>query len=436
MNVKTQLSRSPTWQALGCFCGIMMSLTSPVHAQTRSPLGAVLTVRASDFTTILSHNDPTRVFVLHYNTDFRTLSFIPSGSSVETDILIRLPRALLDPIRNINYTAAIREVTPGSEPTTVAVTPWNGGYVSGSGGTGFYLIPLQNWQAFTTANGGKLPSWLNYVRLPIRNLTEDMVLVAYDPPFAQAIVLTGGGFDWRPINTGTATDPNNRVLPVRTLIPNLDAPPPTGPSFRLTSNEPGQVGAVWFPNKQYVAGGFLSTFQFQMTGMGAVRSNIEPGADGFAFVIQNYSLSLPRFLGGYLGYHGIPNSLAIEFDTYWNREFGFFDPDGNHISVHTQGIYPNTVDERASVGRTSAVPLLNDGAPHLVQILYQPGTLSLFVDNLQYPALVVRGIDFTRFLRLDAGHAWLGFTAGTGAAFQNHDILNWDFRVLSSSIQN
>jgi hypothetical protein len=164
-------------------------------------------------------------------------------------------------------------------------------------------------------------------------------------------------------------------------------------------------------------------------------------------VVQNYSLQLPRLPGGFLGYHCIPNSLAVEFDTYNNRNEAyldgclnridaFFDPDGNHISVHTLGTAPNSSSESYSRGRRSVSSLLNDGAPHLVQILYQPGTLSVYLDDMVNPFLVVPGLDLTSVLNLDAGRAWLGFTAGTGASFQNHDIVNWNVRSLASPIQN
>ena len=38
--------------------------------------------------------------------------------------------------------------------------------------------------------------------------------------------------------------------------------------------------------------------------------------------------------GSGLGYDGLPNTLSIELDTYFN--FELLDPYENHISVHTQ----------------------------------------------------------------------------------------------------
>ena len=52
---------------------------------------------------------------------------------------------------------------------------------------------------------------------------------------------------------------------------------------------------------------------------------------------------------------GISNSIAIEFDTSHNIDFG--DPDDNHISVHTRGLLPNSPDQ-TPVCTAQRVPVL------------------------------------------------------------------------------
>ena len=47
------------------------------------------------------------------------------------------------------------------------------------------------------------------------------------------------------------------------------------------------------------------------------------GADGFAFVLQNDRRFALGEGGMSLGYGGIANSLAVEFDTYYNPEPAF-----------------------------------------------------------------------------------------------------------------
>jgi hypothetical protein len=202
-----------------------------------------------------------------------------------------------------------------------------------------------------------------------------------------------------------------------------------GTGFRLTPSFRYQRGAVWLADRQLTATGFQSTFQFRITNPGGLvqwsPQGYQRGGDGFAFVIQNYTVPVLGAFAGYLGYHGIPRSLAVEFDTWWNAEPGFYDPNGNHISVHTRGGGGNSASELASVARTTAIPFLKDGATHVVRIDYTPGTLRVFVDNMTTPVLTVPNLDLSSLLGLTDGRAWVGFTAGTGSAYQTHDVLSW-----------
>src|SRR6202030_13390 len=101
----------------------------------------------------------------------------------------------------------------------------------------------------------------------------------------------------------------------------------SGTALRLTRAKGDRSGAVWFSEKQPVASGFETTFQFQLTQQGGLGH----GADGFAFVLQN---SGPDALGGHGSAGGfavtdpeyrhreraIPWSIAVFFDTYRNKE--------------------------------------------------------------------------------------------------------------------
>jgi len=199
--------------------------------------------------------------------------------------------------------------------------------------------------------------------------------------------------------------------------------------FHLTLPAPYQRGAVWLAGKQPIAGGFQTTFQFQISRIGGIVEQspfgLQAGGDGFAFVIQNYSLPVVGPFAGFLGYHGIPNSLAVEFDTWWNGEPGFFDPNGNHVSVHSRGVAPNSVSESASLGQATQIPFLKDGAVHTARVDYTPGTLRVFVDDPNTPVLTIPNLNLATLLSLDNGSAWVGFTAGTGSAYEAHDILAW-----------
>jgi Bacterial lectin len=201
----------------------------------------------------------------------------------------------------------------------------------------------------------------------------------------------------------------------------------------LTGNEGLQTGAAWLPDKQQVQDGFEVAFGWQIN-----RANPRQGADGFAFVIHNADgQPFPHILIGEgrhgLGYQGIPNSVAVEFDTLQNpsADFGLGtlgDPNGNHISVQTRGTEPNNANTDFSLGYTTqgtpAIPLFADGRVHTTKVAYKPGTLTIFLDDLTKPVLTVP-VDLGTKLRLDEGKAWVGFTGATGRRFQAHDILSF-----------
>jgi hypothetical protein len=184
-----------------------------------------------------------------------------------------------------------------------------------------------------------------------------------------------------------------------------------------------EAGSAWFITKQLVQDGFETTFHFQITALGgSLDCEGKTGGDGFAFVIQNERVSALGRSGGSIGYDGIANSLAVEFDTWCNPN----DPNGNHVSVHTRGTYLNSNDEAFSLGSSTTIPNISDGNAHTVKINYVPGTMRIFLDNFMTPVLEV-SVDLASTLNLDGGQAWVGFTAATGGAQENHDLLNWSF---------
>jgi hypothetical protein len=82
--------------------------------------------------------------------------------------------------------------------------------------------------------------------------------------------------------------------------------------LRLTIDQPDQSGAAWLLEKQQVQQGFEATFDWQIT------KTRQRGADGFAFVIQNTNNVALGAGGSGIGYSGIANSIAVEFDTTQN----------------------------------------------------------------------------------------------------------------------
>lgn len=207
--------------------------------------------------------------------------------------------------------------------------------------------------------------------------------------------------------------------------------------LRLTQDGQGySAGSAWYITRQSVANGFTTVFQFQITHEGQ-------SADGFAFVLQNASnfgeggqLSALGGVGGDIGYGStgdetsIDNSLAVEFDTFQNS----WDPNANHVAVQSCGTGNNTPDhnqicnsEQSSNLGIAAMPGVNlaDGKVHTVILQYDPGTLSIFVDNAAIPVLTVT-VQIANLLSLnEGGTAYVGFTGATGALTENGDIMSW-----------
>ncbi|HEX3887081.1 MAG TPA: PEPxxWA-CTERM sorting domain-containing protein [Phenylobacterium sp.] len=196
---------------------------------------------------------------------------------------------------------------------------------------------------------------------------------------------------------------------------------------------------------------FSTQFQFQMSGGGGINP-----ADGFTFVVA----ANPTGLGGEgfgLGYAGVANSVAVEFDTFYNGPGsvanngggannddidGANNPSSNHVAIDTNGILTNTdltdVYGVASCGFTNGTPAessnqtpgcLSNGDVWTANISYNGSqlTVALFdpAKGAAFVALDSVDIDLASLLGTD--QAFVGFTASTGAGFQNTDILNWSF---------
>ncbi|MBX4212332.1 hypothetical protein KW787_02650 [Candidatus Pacearchaeota archaeon] len=190
--------------------------------------------------------------------------------------------------------------------------------------------------------------------------------------------------------------------------------------LRLTNGQ-FQSSSVWYDIPQAVDKGFTTTFQFQASGSG----------DGLAFVLQNESLSALGGEGAGLGYSGISNSLAIEFDFYpnlfgeqiWTADYP------NEISLQTRGILPNHPASNYSLEHTVARQKINSGDINTVKIDYIPGSLQVFMNEMDYPMLMA-SVDLLTILDLPQKEAIVGFTGGTGESSSTQDILNWSFNSV------
>jgi len=195
---------------------------------------------------------------------------------------------------------------------------------------------------------------------------------------------------------------------------------------RLTPAQRGQAGGLWFSTRQGIENGFETDFRFQFTERGG------HGADGLAFVIQNNETPLLGRTGHAMGFQGIPNSLVVKFDPYHykNKEYVKYD----EVAVlKNNSLKVSPANEGVIGSATNAV--FTDGQIHTVKIIYTPGNLKVFLDDLSNPLLTVP-VDLSEAIASDGGRAWVGFTAATGADFYNHDLIGWSFNSSAEPIQN
>jgi len=242
--------------------------------------------------------------------------------------------------------------------------------------------------------------------------------------------------------------------------------------LRMNSN--AYPSSVWFDTQQPLNMGFTTYFAFQIHRPAACCA---PG-DGFAFVMQNSSATdycgsgagktaLGAPSGG-VGYTGIENSIAVEFDTTQDA----WDPNGNHTAIQSCGTLPNSpahivgsfpicggkfdvssclanpngIDAGADLPHLGVVCGDNgcqDGAVHQVVIEYtgssgdNAGNIKIYVDppfingthTPQPNAVPQVSIPFTveQVISLNNNAGYVGFTASQTNASQTTDLLIWEF---------
>jgi len=273
-------------------------------------------------------------------------------------------------------------------------------------------------------------------------------------------------------------------------------------AIQLTPATQSQKSSVWFSIPQKVTNGFTSYFAFRIKPGTPPSGYAPPTADGIAFVLQNAegctddeegcveSGSGPNVVGndgGNIGYGGIDNSLASEFDTFDNSEFSDpsndtntpsnpgnlpyqVGPPANHIAVQSCGVGANSPTHKSPtsggclVGGTSGInnqlPItLADGHIHEAVIEYSgengnpANLLQIYIDPTFVTGTHTPVATATPVISLtyDVGDtdsygldlldtncpygdcpgpfdsAYVGFTAGTGGEYETQTILSWTF---------
>ncbi len=232
----------------------------------------------------------------------------------------------------------------------------------------------------------------------------------------------------------------------------------TGNVLRLTPSVGGQWGTVFNNNRISLSNNksFSTYFEFNMNSGGGLTVNGKQWtwADGLVFTVQTTSNGAGG-AGLGLGYSGIGKSVGVEFDTFRNGpEIGNLgDPAGigsngsdsiytNHVAVDING----DVNHRFQREATSANGFVGDyrnldNTPD-IRMRENTATQHAWIDyNGDDKTIEVRmsttdkrpnnfvlrktGLDLTNILKSD--DVYVGFTASTGSAWQEHNITKWYF---------
>ena len=194
-----------------------------------------------------------------------------------------------------------------------------------------------------------------------------------------------------------------------------------GTALQLTDGLAGEAGAGWYGQPLNVQS-FTTDFSIQMT------PGTTPQADGMAFVIQNAPAGLQALgpAGGGLGYGpdqptgtgGIPNSMAIKFDTVNNAGET---PDST--GLYTNGASPTV----PFVDLTNSGITFTNTHVFKVHMTYDGTTLTMTITDATTNASFTNSWPINIPSVIGSPTAYVGFTAGTGAQTAVQSVLGWSF---------
>lgn len=201
-----------------------------------------------------------------------------------------------------------------------------------------------------------------------------------------------------------------------TAVPTNDST--NGSYIRLTTASFLEAGSVFLQNPISFAEGtsFSTFFSFRL---------ISNGADGITFTVQSDASTALGEPGGGLGYYGINNSVAIDYDTYLDPG----DPSANYIGLDWGGTVANH-------GYGTPTNKLSDGNIWYSWIDYNGATGDLEVRASELPtrpATPILTSTINILTNLNSALAYFGFTAGTGSEFDQQEILSWQLSVGTES---
>jgi VCBS repeat-containing protein len=189
-----------------------------------------------------------------------------------------------------------------------------------------------------------------------------------------------------------------------------------GSAYVITQAIDSQAGALWSNSKVSLNTSFTISAELFF---GAY----DDGADGFSFIIQNQSKTLIGASGGGLGYQGIANSVAIEFDTY-NNDAEYNDIPHDHAAFDVNG-------SMNGLGAPIDLGNIEDGHYHPVTIDWNAATHLM---TLSYNGSVIGRQTIDVAAIVGSGEAYIGFAGSTGAADNLQMIRDLTYQSADNSV--
>ena len=179
--------------------------------------------------------------------------------------------------------------------------------------------------------------------------------------------------------------------------------------LQLTTGGTNKAGSAWFAQPVNIQS-FTTDFTFQLS---------NPLADGMTFTIQNGGgPSALGSAGGGLGYHGIPNSLAVKFDLYSNNGEG---PDST--GVYVNGAWPMM----PAIDLSSTGINLHSGDYFNAHITYNGTNLSVTITDAVTLASWSQSFPINLPAMVGGNAAYVGFTGGTGGQSSSQKLTSWTY---------